>query len=166
MWHLEKLPNISPDFYWCIDNPELLFKKCYAYIIQLGRFPRYQKIGIASSIKEGRDSEYGKGYYRKLFANRLEDLVFEGAMLSATERYSGSPDGLHGKDREEWQGVTELRKISWRELEKIVESVEHHLDEYGIEDLAKTYFPMSDQAKQRLEKALQYLEVNSGKDDS
>ena len=159
MWGCEKLPIQSPDFYFAIDNPETCRRPCSVYSVELRRFKTYQKIGVAASPTHRRDAEYGEENYVKTFDNRLEALIFEGAILACTQSYEGYPDQLlppHRKVR--WHGVTELRKITWEELQKFFIALEVQLDTQGFEDLALRYIPMSERQQTQLSHALVVLE--------
>ena len=64
-------------------------------ITDLARFPRHQKIGVASSPTHRYDKEYGKENFSKEFKNRLEALIFEGALLTLTEKQEDQPEELN-----------------------------------------------------------------------
>ena len=159
MWAADKLPTQSPDFYFAIDNPEKIKRSCSVYVVGLRRFPEYQKIGIAVSPTHRRDAEYGEEQYVKKFANRLEALIFEGAILSITQSDEGYPDELVPPCRKNrWHGITELRKMPWSELKNLIKALEVDLDDQGFEDIAMRFIPMSERQRTQLAHTLVLLE--------
>ena len=160
MWAAKRLPKGTPDFYYCINKPEILIRPCNFYVVEMRRFPEYQKAGIAVSLEQRRDAEYGEANYLREFENRLDALIFEGAVLSATKKYKEAPSELEELD---WAGITEVRKVNWPELEEIIVSIEELLDEAGMEQVALTHIPMSKNQRKSLGKALEYLEASGGR---
>ena len=156
------MPTSAPDFYYCIDNPEDLEGECSTYITDLIRFPEHQKIGVASSPLHRYDNEYGTENFLKEFNNRLEALIFEGALLTLTERQEDQPEKLKfTKTGKRWHGITEVRKTTWSELEKVVNFLLEELNNPGFEHLAVTYIPMSKRQKLTWRESLNFLEALS-----
>lgn len=157
-WAAEKLPTASPDFYYCIENPAGLSRTCSLYIVELRRFSGYQKIGIAASPIHRYDREYGSEQYVQEFKNRLEALIFEATLLNLTDKYANCPEELsktvNGK---RWHGITEVRHVNWEVLELTVDHLRREIDETGMEDFAIKYIPMSENQRNLLSNAIEYL---------
>lgn len=87
-------------------------------------------------------------------------MIFEGALLTLNEKQEDEPEELKFAEAgRRWHGITEVRRITWRELETISNFLIEELDEHGFEHLALTYIPMSKQQKTKLSKALNFLEA-------
>jgi hypothetical protein len=164
LWEAESLPTAAPDLYYCIDNPQMLVRSCSVYIVNMKRFPEYQKIGVAVSPGHRYDREYGEENYLREFGDRLRALIFEGVLLALTEAESECPEQLNaGRSGNRWHGSTEVRKICWEELRNRVEYAESELHEYGFEELAIRYIPMSRTSKAKLSEALLFLDQDVSK---
>ena len=122
------------------------------YVYSLKGLPEYLKPGI--KFKDEDRAKHSEGYYDQcllldLYSCREEAYFVEQAVLNETSSFFDCPKELEPNlSRESWAGWTELRRISFNQLEKIINFYRNEILEMGKWFFAVDYVPMTQKQKE------------------
>lgn len=125
-------------------------KPCSLYLFQLKNYPDYVKIGIAKDVEaraKDSDGEYGECLAVWDFETRVEAILIEAIALEKTKSHKSSPAKL---DKENYQGITEIRKIAPTEALNYIQSIVDDSYELGAIKLAAEMLDIPKTLKQNL----------------
>ena len=127
-------------------------KETQYYVYSKKNFPEYLKPGIKFSDEDR--AKHSQGYYDEcllliVFPSREEAFFIEQAVLNETSRYFDCPEELQpiigGFN---WAGWTELRKISFDQLEETIDFYLQEIEEMGKWRFASLYVPMTTEQRE------------------
>ena len=126
-------------------------KETNYYVYSLKGLPDFLKPGI--KFKDEDRAKHSDGYYDEcllldLYSSREEAFFVEQAVLNETSSFFDCPKELEPTPSgENWGGWTELRRISFDRLEKIINFYRNEILEMGKWFFAIEYVPMTQKQK-------------------
>ena len=130
---------------WILGNFRLPESKAMFYVFGMAKHAELSKPGIASSLKNRVDMQYGE-LYDFIELPRLDVWLIEQAVLWETRSSHTCPSDLS-----DWHGRTELRKLVPAALFEMACGYHEQLQLLGREEFAIRYLPTTPKQREQLE---------------